>query len=272
MLKHFSAVTSVLFFLLFSAGSVFAQDTPQSALDNGDTAKASALLESMSADSDIEKTVESLCGQTQIAIEQGDFAKASQLLETLDAKKANLKKKNGWNVVILWLKAESAHRQNDEATYKSMLKKALDAIDSGAKVEDSWEGSLNYMLSVIETDNSDAREYAELAIESLHSSKLHYEEGLANLRLAELEWNRNKQRRAFIAYDAALKAFRSASNDNIEYKIAQTQLIIASRLIEASEIKSAKARLEIAKKEIESAGNPADLIAMMNDISAKIPE
>lgn len=272
MIKHFSVIISILLAGGLYSGTAFAQDTPQNALDDGNFEKALAMLESQTSSSDAETAVEGLCGQAQIAIAQGNLTKASEILASLDTRKDDIKKKNGWNVVILWLKAELAHQQNDVAGYKSYLKAIINAIDAGAKVEESWNGIIYYQLAMAESDNSDARENAEIAIDYLHSSRMNFEEGLAYLRLGDLEWERNKQRRAFRAYDNALRAFRSADGDRAQLKVAELHLIIASKNIEAQELKAAKSRLEFAQKDIELAGNPADLTRRLEELRKQIEE
>lgn len=227
-MKWYSA--SVIVLSLFFSGMAYAQDSVQAALDEGNVVQAQELLSGMTADSDAETAISGLCGQAQLAFASGDYMVAMAKLEEAAPKLSTLKKKNGWNVVVPWLKADVAYQQKDIITCKHELESARDALSSGAKVSHAWEGAVEYLASVCEEDNSHARDYAENAKAAFHKVKMSHEEGLSALRIAELEWARSKPRRAFREYDAAIQAFRTADAEIDRRLVAETLLTVAEHL------------------------------------------
>ena len=133
-----------------------------------------------------------------------------------------------------------------------------------------WEGFIEYEASFdFNTDNSHARKAAEAAIAAFRSAGMHREQGYAELQLANLEFDRGKDRRAFIGYDNALKAFRTDGNS--QKAIAETQLLIAEKQIAGEEFKAASSRLQIAQTEIEAAGSPQDLMTKLSQLQSQLP-
>lgn len=252
------------------ASSAFAQDTPQQALDANDVSEAVRLLISQTASNDAETAAAGLCGQAQIAVEMGEYDRALDFLKQAEEK--DLKKKSGWNAVILWLKADLARHQGNKELFVGTLKDVKKSIKNGADVDESWEAVIDYLLCLETTDNSDARDYAEDAVDGFHSAKMYEEEALAHLRLADLEWQRDKQRRAFKAYDSALKAYENSKNSNANIHIAEVQFQIIGRHLELNNKKEAESRLNKTAQMVEAAGNPAELVAKLNEFKAKLGE
>ncbi|MBQ9815967.1 MAG: hypothetical protein IJM59_00650 [Proteobacteria bacterium] len=268
-MKWYSSIVTAIVLCLCSA--VFAQDV-QTALNNGDLAEAQKLLGTMSTDANEESAVAGLCGQAQIALAKGDYMVAMARLEETTPKLAALKKKSGWHVVVPWLKADIAFLQKDTITCEHEISAAREALAAGAKVNHGWNGAIEYLTSQCEKDNSHARDAAEAAILAFQKAQMHHEKGLASLRLAELEWERGKQRRAFREYDAAIQAFRNSDSESERRLLAETMMTSAERMISAGETKSARSRLESAKAVIEQLNSPADLDERFNNINNTLPE
>lgn len=247
----------------------YAQVTPQSALDEGNVAQAAEILTKLSADTDAERAVEGLCGKAQLAMEQGNLDEANKLVDEAIAKAEGLKRKNGWHVVVLWFKAELAYRGGDKSLSRKFVMKAQDAIDNGAKVGDGWSGHVAYLYSRVEPDNGDARDAAEEAESYFASAGMAVERGHACLQLADLEWARGKDKKAYKAYDAAIKAFNQAKDGS--YWVALTHLEAASHLAEQKSFDSAKKRIETAKKIIEDLGNPRELLQRVDAVDNLMP-
>ncbi len=269
-MKHLVAQASAIFLSVIMASTAFAQDTAQQALDANDVAAATKLLAAQSASDDAETAVSGLCGEAQIAMESGDFDRVSELLKKAEAK--DLKKKSGWNAVIAWLKADLARRQGNHDLYVSGLRNVKKVIKGGARVENDWKATIDYLLCLETKDNSDARDFAEDAIDGFHSVQMYDEEALAHLRLAELEWQRNKQKRAIKEYEAALKAYDNSKRSEAVLHIAEIQVELIGHLLEMNETKDAKSQLAKAAKYMEAAGNPAELVAKMDEFKSKLGE
>ena len=110
------------------------------------------------------------------------------------------------------------------------------------------------------------------AIDGFHSVQMYDEEALAHLRLAELEWQRNKQKRAIKEYEAALKAYDNSKRSDAVLHIAEIQVELIGHLLEMNETKDAKSQLDKAAKYMEAAGNPAELVAKMDEFKSKLGE
>ena len=269
-MKHVLAQASAVFLSIILASSAFAQDTAQQALDANDVSAAAKLLAAQSASDDAETAVSGLCGEAQIAMESGNYNRASELLKKAEEK--DLKKKSGWIAVIQWLKADLARRQGNHDLYVSGLRNVKKVIKSGAKVENDWKATIDYLLCLETKDNSDARDFAEDAIDGFHSVQMYDEEALAHLRLAELEWQRNKQKRAIKEYESALEAYDNSKRSDAVLHIAEIQVQLIGRLLEMNEMKDAKAQLAKASKYMEAAGNPPELMEKMNEFQSKLGE
>ncbi|MBO4349984.1 MAG: hypothetical protein J6A01_03435 [Proteobacteria bacterium] len=261
---------ALLTLFLFVSPNVFAQDTPQKALDSGNEAQAQSLLQEMSTQSDAEKAVAGLCGLAQLETAKGNIEQSNTYLQQALEKSPKIDKKKGWAVVISWLQAENARKMNDIAGCKKSLQAMREHLENASKISPVWKGILEYTTSLVETDNDDARDAAEAAIEAYNNTKFKFERGMAYLRLADLEWARDKQRRAFNYYDDAIHDFRTDASKAALRKAAQTQLLIARKKLEAEDLKGAKSRITIAQKDIEAAGNPEDLIREFKELESKI--
>lgn len=245
--------------------------TPQEALDNGNLAQALSMLEKQSTDDDTQTAVSGLCGQAQIAAAQSNFDKALQLLDDAENKLNADKKaaKSGYHAIIPYLKANALRSKGDFESAVSQIKKARDQ-EGTVSLADGWAGFIEYEASFdFNEDNAHARKAAEAAIAAFHKAKLHREQGYAELQLANLELARGKDRRAFLSYDNALKAFRNDGNS--QKAIAETQLLIAEKQIALEEFKAATSRLQIAQQEIEAAGSPQDLLAKLSQLQQQLP-
>ena len=60
----------------------------------------------------------------------------------------------------------------------------------------SWVGIVEHLLSVATEDNSKARKASEAAIEAFTETKSYRDLGVAAMRLGDLEFERDKKRRA----------------------------------------------------------------------------
>ena len=253
-------------------GLAMAQQTPQEALDHGDIAEATNILQTMSASEDAEQSIAGLAGQAQIAMHNGNYAQANALLDQAQEKLSDRHlAKSGYHVVIPYLKAELAQAKEDMETARNEIKKARNNLDLDLHISEVWRGAVEYKTSLLcDNDNTLARRSAEAAILAYRSQKMHVEVALAEIQLAELEWARDKQRRTFVGYDNALRAYRSDGNS--QDKIAELQLLIAEKHIKIEDFKSAAARLEMAEQDIELAGNPPELLAKLKELKQALPE
>ena len=247
-------------------------ETPQEALNRGDIAGATGLLAAMSESEDVEDAVAGLAGQAQIAIHNGDYDKAASLLDQAEEKLGERRlAKSGYHVVVPYLKSEVAQAQGQMDLAKALIKLARANFDLGLHIDDLWEGVLEYKMSqVFDDDNAQARHAAEAAIDFYRSRRMYAAHALAEIRLAELEWARDKHRRTFVGYDNALRAYRNEGNS--QDKIAEIQLMIAEKHIKLEDFKAAASRLEMAQKEMELAGNPAALQAKFKELQQALPE
>lgn len=262
-------VSAIFTCMLLAPQFASAQDTPQSAIDNGNTAQAQTLLQEMSTQDDAEKAVSGLCGLAQIESSKGSFDKSNDYLQQALEKARATDKKKGWTAVVNWLLADNARKQNDIPACKKYLQEMRNALEHASKISPVWKGTLEYTLSLVETDNENARDAAEAAIDAF-DKKFKFERGLAYLRLADLEWARDKQRRAFKNYDEAIDDFKSDDSPEAKRMLIQTLLIVAQKKIDSDDAKGAKSRLASAQKEIEAAGNPQDLLSSLKELEAKI--
>ncbi len=262
------SVVALLMSMSFCA-VCYAQVTPQSALDEGNVAQAAEILTKLSADTDAERAVEGLCGKAQLAMEQGNLDEANKLVDEAIVKVDELKRKNGWHVVVLWFKAELARKGGDNALSRKFVMRAQEAIDNGAKVGDGWSGHVAYLYSLVEPDNGDARDAAEEAESYFASAGMSVERGHACLQLAELEWARGKDKKAYKAYDAAIKSFNQAKDGG--YWVALTHLEAAAHLAEQKSFDAAKKRIESANKLIAELGNPRDLLQRVDAVDNLMP-
>ncbi len=261
---------TLLALFLFAAPNAFAQETPQKALDGGNIAQAETLLKEMSTQDDAEKAVSGLCGLAQLETAKGNIEQSNTYLQQALEKSGKIDKKKGWAVVISWLQADNARRKNDITGCKNALKEMREHLENATKISPVWKGILEYTTSLIETENDDARDAAEAAIEAYNNTKFKFERGMAYLRLGDLEWARDKQRRAFNYYDDAIHDFRTDASKVALRMAAQTQLIIAKKKLETNDLKGAKSRTTLAQKDIEVAGNPEDLVKEFKAIESKI--
>ena len=267
-MKFFSIA---LITLSFGFATTALAQTPQEALDSGNIAQAQSLLQAQSNDEATEVAVSGLCGQAQIAAAQSNYAKALELLDEAENKLNADKKaaKNGYRAIVPYLKAGIYRSQGDYASAISQIKKARD-VQYDVSLAEGWEGFIEYEASLdYNEDNSHARKAAEAAINAFHDAKLHREQGYAEIRLADLEFARGKDRRGFAGYDNALKAFRTDGES--QKQIAQTQLLFAEKQIAAEDFRAATSRLDTAQKEIEAAGSPQDLVDKMNQLKSQLP-
>ena len=253
-------------------GGVAMAETPQEALDRGDIAGASGLLATMSESENGEDAVAGLAGQAQIAMHNGEYDKAAALLDQAEEKLGDRHlAKSGYHVVVPYLKSEVAQAQGEMELAKALIRLARANFDLGLHIDEVWEGAIEYKMSILfEDDNAQARHAAEAAINVYRSRRMYAEHALAEIRLAELEWARDKHRRTFVGYDNALRAYRNDGNS--QDKIAEIQLMIAEKHIKLEDYKAASSRLETAQKEIELAGNPAVLLAKLKELQQALPE
>ena len=254
---------------LFVSVSALAQESPQSMLNEGKVAQADQALLRMSANADEEVAVEGLCGRAQLALSKKDTAKAGEYLDQAIGKLDQLKKKSGWRVIPLWMKADLARQAGDDDESLKLVQKAQEAIAGGARVEDDWKGMVLYLQSQVDQDNESAREAAEDAAKAFEKSGLYVEQGNALIRLMILELDRKKEKKAVKAYDAAMKAFGKAENS--AYWEASCELQFALHLAKADMMDSAAKRYESAKERVVLANNPKDLKKLSNEIDALLP-
>ena len=90
------------------------------------------------------------------------------------------------------------------------------------------------------------------------------------MRLGDLEFERDKKRRAYIEYENAPRAFRR--DDNAKIQIVDAQIHYASKQIEGGDGKSAKARLDIAESELAAIGNPPEYVEKLARVRASLAE
>lgn len=251
-------------------GIVVAQEDIQGRLDSGDVAGVLAELQTQSASSDTETAVSGMCGHAQILAAAGDYSKALDVLSEVAQKLESDRKakKSGYHVVVAYLRANFSRTLGDLDAAQNFIKRARNMMEL-VKIAPDWEGFIEYEASLdFDNDNSHARRAAETAIAAFHRVSLVREEGYAELRLAELEFARNKERRAFVNYDNALRLFRTA--DGSQREVAQTLLTIAQKHLAGGDVKAASSRLQIAQKEIEATGSPKDLVAMFEELQKQV--
>ncbi|MBR4986483.1 MAG: hypothetical protein IKY83_12175 [Proteobacteria bacterium] len=265
-MKRLSA--SILAIFLGFSFNAYAQDTPQQLLLSGKVTEAIAGLDAQSADANAEIAVQGLCGKAQIALAQGDHETAEGLLATAAEKVKTLDKSSTWPVIVSWLQVEAARQAGNEDEVRSILSTAVKQIKaSNAKPE--WVGAVYYLQSVYSTDNSSGRDAAEAAIDAYDEASMHHEKGHAMMRLAQLEWERDKKRRAIKAFEGAIKEFRNDGSVEAQKCMAEAQLILAEHYLDDGDMRAARSRLEVAKKELENVGNPEALVKRLSEAEAR---
>jgi tetratricopeptide (TPR) repeat protein len=269
IMKRLSA--SFLAILLGFSLNAYAQESPQAALSEGKVSEALAMLDAQVADANAEKSVEGLCGKAQIALAQGDHDTAAGLLATASEKAKGLDKSSAWPVVVSWLQAEAARQAGNEDEVRNIIDGAVKQMRS-AKIKPEWAGAIYYLKALYPKDNSDGRDAAEEAIEAYDEAEMHHQKGHAMMRLAQLEWERDKKRRAVKAFESAIKEFRNDGSVEAQRCMAEAQLILAEHFLEDGDMKAAKSRLEVAKKELENVGNPEALVKRLAEAEARAAE
>ena len=258
-------------FVVFLSTHAYAQEASlPDRIDNANLSATREALVAMAGNADAEKSVEGLVGLGQIAMAQGDWSGVGEKSKALAEKVGELPKKSGWGIVAQWLIATEAMHRGDLEAARSALRTAKARISAGAEVHLSWVGIVEHLLSVATEDNSKARKASEAAIEAFTETKSYRDLGVAAMRLGDLEFERDKKRRAYIEYENALRAFRR--DDNAKIQIVDAQIHYASKQIEGGDGKSAKARLDIAESELAAIGNPPEYVEKLARVRASLAE
>lgn len=243
----------------------------QQLLDSGDVLGAEALLntqlEHAEATGDVSLRV--LSARVQLAMASGDYEVAASFQKAFETSLAAIdpvdNKRSAWYVIEAYQQSLLARQAGDLEAAKTAIKSAISLFEAGAQIEPTWKGLLQYEASLaFDDENAYARRYANAAVAACQAAGMQLEMGYAYLRLGDLEWARDKKRRAFIDYDSALRAFRNA--DAPKRSIVEAQIHIAERLVENGEMRAAASRVELAKSALVAAGEPADLVARLNAI------
>ena len=263
-MKNIMSVVGTVALALWTSLAV-AQETPQTALDEGRVERATELLLQQSTNDDAETSVSGLVGMAQMALSQGHLKEAARHVDEARQKTAALKKNSGWHVVVAWIAAKIDVAQGDMTKATEDIRQAQACIENGAMVALSWTGAVQYLASQIyEADNAKARKAAEAAIAVYLETKQPHERAHARLRLGDLELARGKARRASLEYEAAIRDFHLAQN--VEECTARAQLHIARKFLDANDLRAARARMKFAQRDMEIAGNPKELVAMYDEI------
>lgn len=265
-MKRLSA--SFLAILLCFSLNAYAQDTAHQVLLNGKVTEAVAMLDAQAADANAEIAVQGLCGKAQIALAQGNLEAADGFLATAAEKAKGLDKASTWPVIVSWLQAESARQAGKDDEVRAILDIAVKQVRS-SKAKPEWSGAIHYLRSMVDKDNSDGRDDAEAAIDAYDEAGLHHEKGHAMMRLGQLEWERDKKRRAVKAFEGAIKEFRNDGSVEAQKCMAEAQLVLAEHYLEDGDMKAARSRLEVAKKELENVGNPDALIKRLAEAETR---
>ncbi len=233
-------------------------------------ARTAAALERLANGGNAEKAVEGYVGLGQIEMANGNLDAAAD-----NAKKAvemipALPKKSGWIVVAHWLNAMASMQRGDADQARASLRAAKAAVESGAETHLAWIGVIEHNLSLLTDDNARARKASEAAIEAFSETKSHLGAGIAAMRLGDLEYARDKKRRAYNEYDNALRAFRRSGDAH--KLIVEAQIHIAEKLIADGELKAAASRLAIAESELAAIGNIPDLADKLSELRSKISQ
>lgn len=254
----------------FSASAYGQDDALPDQIDRANMAQTAAALERLAQGGNAEKAVEGYVGLGQIDMANGNWDGAAE-----NAKKAvgmipALPKKSGWIVVVHWLNAMTANRRGDADAARASLRAAKAAVESGAETHLAWSGVIEHNLSLLTDDNARARKASEAAIEAFSETKNHVGLGVAAMRLGDLEYDRDKKRRAYNEYDNALRAFRRGGDAH--KLIVEAQIHIAEKLIADGEFKAAASRLAIAESELAAIGNIPELADKLSETRSKIPQ
>lgn len=262
---------SCLCFVVFFSTHVYAQDASLPAqIDNANLSKTQETLDAMAKDTDAEKSVEGLVGLAQIAMAQGDWKVVGEKAGVIADKMGDLPSKSGWSVIARWLIATEAMHRGDMDAARTALYAAESLIEAGAEVHLSWLGVVEHLLSYVMEDNAWARRASEAAIKAFTETESYTDLGVASMRLGDLEYERDKKRRAYIEYDNALKAFRR--DDKAKASIVDAQIHVAMKRIADGELKEAASRLAIAESELAAIGNPAEYVEKLAQARAALEQ
>lgn len=246
-------------------------DEVQALLDIGDLSGAEALLTAQ-ADETGEVALKALSARVQMAMAEGKWDVAASFQTAFETALTVYEPADGsrsaWHVIEAYQQARLARETGDIDAAKTAIRTAIYRYERRAKIASSWEGALHYEASfAFDDENRYARRYADDAIKAYKREGMLLEMGYASLRLGDLEWARDKQRRAFNEYDAALYVFRNA--DAPKRSIVEAQIHIAERLIENGENRAAAARIDLAKEMLVAAGEPEDLVKRIDALTVE---
>lgn len=256
-MRFATAILSLSAGLAFSSLG-FAQESPQKAVDEGNTAQAVSMLDVWRGETNVEKAVSGAIGRAQIAQASQMQEEAMKFALEADEKAEGASKQSGWQVVAAWTVADIAFQNGDLETARRAIRKAESKLAGASALHPMWYGAVAYTESLIwQGDNAKARKAAENALSAFEKVNAVREIGLTRQRLADLEWERGKIRRALIAYDAALRSFKKIQDHK---RCAKIDLLMAERYLSQKEIKAAKAKLAEASQWIGLADNPSWLV------------
>lgn len=237
-------------------------------IDASNLRQASDGLTEWTRSDNAEDSVSGWVGLAQIDLAKGDLQNAIEHLKRANEKLAELPMNSGWGVVVDWMQSRVALAQGDKEAARNAIRSAKSRVESGAPTHLAWIGAIEHSLSLATDDNSRARKASEAAVAAFTEAKMYADLGVATMRLGDLEYDRNKKRRAFKDYDDALRAFRH--DENSKEHIVRAQLHIAEQLFKNGELKAAQSRIDLAESELSAIGNPPELVAELNRVKSEI--
>lgn len=279
MLKHLLACAVAASMSLVAYCSANAQDAPptwytqaQRSMDHGQLDAAVALLqkEGQSATSSLE-SVRANMALAQIALSQQNVDDYNAYMAKLEELfKNDPEAHSQWLVPYQYLQAKAQTQQGELGAAQQTLQSLHRHLEKqNHRSARPWFGIVSFELAqLMQNDNSKARSYAEDAIAAFKDAKLPQNRGLALVLLGNLEWSRQKARRAYAVYDDAIRAFRQEAPASAN--VLQTQLLVAKRLASEGRRSSALERIGLAEQVLELLGTNPDLQALVEQAKAQI--
>ena len=241
----------------------------QNAIVQNDMEKANSLLEQQIASGE---AIPAWLIKAQIAMVQRNPEGWNEAIENaqklIEADKKNME----WYAPLFFVRSMKAFQEGNLEQAKSEIMSAHKIVSASSYKNKQWEAFINFFAAYLERkdNNTHARKYAEKSIDLYDSLKMKHEQAHATFLLAELEWDRNKERRAYKAYDEALDLLKDAKAPG--KCMAEVYIRIAQRQLSEGNPKVAESQLKLAEQVLGNLADSPDLAKIIQQVRAKIAE